>query len=65
MAIAGRFIYSDLKIAIDADTSYASSLGFDIAGYYQSQSFKLNSNKAVFRTGINNSNIWPRLIYEK
>ena len=49
MAIAGRFIYSDLKIAIDADTSSASSLGFDIAGYYQSQSFKLNSNKAIFR----------------
>ena len=64
MAIAGRFIYSDLKIAIDADTSSASSLGFDIAGYYQSQSFKLNSNKAVFRTGINISNIGPRLNYE-
>ena len=65
MAVAGRFIYSDLKIAIDADTSSASSLGFDIAGYYQSQSFKLSSNKAVFRSGINISNIGPRLNYEK
>ena len=65
MAVAGRFIYSDLKIAIDADTSSASSLGFDIAGYYQSQSFKLNSNKAIFRSGINISNIGPRLNYEK
>ena len=64
MAIAGRFIYSDLKIAIDADTSSASSLGFDIAGYYQSQPFKLNSNTGVFRTGINISNIGPRLNYE-
>jgi len=64
MAIAGRFIYSDLKIAIDADTSSASSLGFDIAGYYQSQSFKLKSNKAIFRSGINISNIGPRLNYE-
>ena len=64
MAIAGRFIYSDLKIAIDADTSSASSLGFDVAGYYQSQSFKLNSNKAIFRSGINISNIGPRLNYE-
>ena len=64
MAVAGRFIYSDLKIAIDADTSSASSLGFDIAGYYQSQSFKLNSNKAIFRSGINISNIGPRLNYE-
>ncbi len=64
MAIAGRFIYSDLKIAIDADTSSASSLAFDIAGYYQSQSFKLNSNKAIFRSGINISNIGPRLNYE-
>ena len=64
MAIAGRFIYSDLKIAIDADTSSASSLGFDIAGYYQSQPFKLNSNTGIFRTGINISNIGPRLNYE-
>ena len=64
MAIAGRFIYSDLKIAIDADTSSASSLGFDIAGYHQSKPFKLNSNTGVFRTGINISNIGPRLNYE-
>ena len=64
MAIAGRFIYSDLKIAIDADTSSASSLGFDIAGYYQSESFQLKSNSAIFRSGINISNIGPRLNYE-
>ena len=64
MAVAGRFIYSDLKIAMDADTSSASSLGVDIAAYYQSEAFDLNKNTAVFRSGINISNIGPRLSYD-
>ncbi len=64
MAVAGRFIYSDLKIAMDADTSSASSLGVDIAAYYQSEAFDFKSNTAVFRSGINISNIGPRLSYD-
>jgi hypothetical protein len=64
MAVAGRFIYSDLKIAMDADTSSASSLGVDIAAYYQSEAFDLNKNTTVFRSGINISNIGPRLSYD-
>jgi hypothetical protein len=64
MAVAGRFIYSDLKIAVDADTSSASSLGVDVAAFYQSQPFELSSNMAVFRSGVNISNIGPRLNYD-
>ena len=64
MAVAGRFIYSDLKIAMDADTSSASSLGVDIAAFYQSEAFDLKNNTAVFRSGINISNIGPRLNYD-
>ncbi len=64
MAVAGRFIYSDLKIAMDADTSSASSLGVDIAAFYESELFKIKSNSAVVRSGINISNIGPRLNYD-
>ena len=64
MAIAGRFIYSDLKVARDSDTSSASSFGVDIAAFYQSKIFNLKSNKAIFRSGLNISNIGPKLNYD-
>ena len=41
MAVAGRYIRSDLKIVTDADTSSANSLGVDITGFYQSNVFEL------------------------
>lgn len=63
-AIAIRYIRSDLKIASDADTSSANSLGIDIASYYESNSFDFGNNDAVFRGGINVSNIGPRLNYD-
>ncbi|MDA8947904.1 type IX secretion system outer membrane channel protein PorV [Flavobacteriaceae bacterium] len=64
MAVGGRYIRSDLKIASDADTSSANTLGIDIAGYYQSYPFDFGKNAAVFRSGINISNIGPRLNYD-
>ena len=64
MAVGGRYILSDLKIASDADTSSANTLGIDIAGYYQSNPFDLGKNSALFRSGINISNIGPRLNYD-
>ncbi len=64
MSVAGRFIYSDLKIAMEGDTSSASTLGVDIAAFYQSQSFDLTDKSAVFRSGLNISNIGPRLNYD-
>ena len=64
MAVAGRFIYSDLKVARDSDTSSASSFGVDIAAFYQSKIFDLKSNKAIFRSGLNISNIGPKLNYD-
>ena len=64
MAVAGRFIYSDLKIAANSDNSSASSLGVDIAAFYQSEVFNLSSKKAVFRSGLNISNIGPKLNYD-
>ena len=64
MAVAGRFIYSDLKVARDSDTSSASSFGVDIAAFYQSKIFNLKSKKAIFRSGLNISNIGPKLNYD-
>ncbi len=64
MAVAGRFIYSDLKIARNSDTSSASSIGVDIAAFYQSKIFDLKSNKAIFRSGLNISNVGPKLKYD-
>jgi len=64
MAVAGRFIFSDLKIAANSDNSSASSLGVDIAAFYKSEVFDLSSKKAVFRSGLNISNIGPKLNYD-
>jgi hypothetical protein len=64
MAVAGRYIRSDLKIVTDADTSSANSLGVDISGFYQSNVFELGTNNAIFRSGFNISNIGPRLVYD-
>ena len=64
MAIASRYIRSDLKISLDADTSSANTLGIDIAGFYQTSPFDFGNNNAVFSGGINISNIGPRLNYD-
>ena len=65
MAVAGRFIRSDLKVSSDMDATPASTLGVDIAAYYQGETFDLGSNKAMMRHGINISNIGPRLKYDE
>jgi hypothetical protein len=64
MAVGGRYIRSDLRIASDADNSSANSLGIDIAGYYESSTFEMGDKNAIFRSGVNISNIGPRLNYD-
>ena len=64
MAVAGRYIRSDLRIASNSDNSSANSLGIDIAGYYESSTFEMGYNNAIFRCGVNISNIGPRLNYD-
>jgi len=65
MAVAGRFIYSDLKISTDIDASSATSLGVDVAGFYKSDIFKLINNSSQLRMGFNIANIGPRLKYDE
>ena len=65
MAVAARFIRSDLKISSDIDASSANTLGVDIAGFYKSDLFDFQNNKARLRLGFNISNIGPRLKYDE
>ena len=65
MSVAGRYIRSDLKINMDMDATSANSLGVDIAGFYQGDSFGLGSKDAIFRAGFNISNMGPRLKYDE
>ena len=65
MAVAGRFLRSELKIHTDIDATSANSLGVDIAGFYQGSPFGLGNNDARFRGGFNISNIGPRLKYDE
>ncbi len=63
MAIAGRFINSNLKFDQINDASAASTFAVDIAGYYQSEEIAYNSFDGRWRAGFNISNIGPKLSY--
>ena len=65
MAVATRFIRSDLKISSDLDATSANTLGVDIAGFYKSDLFDFAKKKARLRIGFNISNIGPRLKYDE
>ena len=65
MAVAARYIRSDLKLSSDADPTPASSIGIDISGFYNGKTFKINKKDARFRHGFNISNIGPRLKYDE
>ena len=66
MAVAGRYIRSDLKLqtAIE-DATAASSVAVDVAGYYQSEEIPYNDYDGRWRLGFNISNIGPKLKYDE
>ena len=64
MSVVARYIRSDLKLSSDSDFSSANSLGIDISAYYRSKSFDFRGINSVLRSGINISNIGPRLKYD-
>ena len=64
MSVAGRYIRSDLKLSSDGDAASANTLGVDIAAFYQSKTRKVGKNYMRFRSGLNLSNIGPRLVYD-
>ncbi|MDC3050833.1 type IX secretion system outer membrane channel protein PorV [Bacteroidota bacterium] len=65
MAVAARYIRSDLKLSSDADPTPANSIGIDISGFYNGKSFKFKKKNIRFRHGFNISNIGPRLKYDE
>jgi hypothetical protein len=66
MAVAGRYIRSDLKLqtAIE-DANAANTFAVDIAGYYQSEEIPYDSFDGRWRAGFNFSNIGPKLKYDE
>ena len=66
MAIAGRFINSNLKIpgTNGDDAGSASSFAVDVAGYYQSEEIAYNDFDGRWRLGFNISNIGPKIKYD-
>ncbi len=65
MAVAGRYLRSDLKLQVSSeDASAASSFGVDIAGYYQSEEIAYNDFDGRWRLGFNISNLGPKIKYD-
>lgn len=65
LAVAGRYIRSDLKLSSDVDATPASTMGVDIAAFYRGDVFDLGDKKGRMRYGMNISNIGPRLKYDE
>ena len=65
MAVAGRFINSNLKVASDNnDASAASTFAVDVAGFYQSEEIAYNEFNGRWRAGFNIQNLGPKISYD-
>lgn len=65
MAVAGRYLRSDLKIqASNEDATAAGSFAVDVAGYYQSEEIAYNDFDGRWRAGFNISNVGPKIKYD-
>lgn len=66
MAVAGRYLRSDLKLTpVDPDATAAGSFGVDIAAFYQSQQLTFANFDGRWRAGANISNIGPKIKYDE
>lgn len=66
MAVAGRYLRSDLKLQVaDEDATAGSSFAVDIAGYYQSEEIRYNEFDGRWRVGFNISNLGPKMKYDE
>ncbi|RYJ50715.1 type IX secretion system outer membrane channel protein PorV [Flavobacterium petrolei] len=65
MAVAGRFINSNLKVASESnDASSASTFAVDVAGFYQSEELAYNEFNGRWRAGFNIQNLGPKISYD-
>ena len=66
LGITGRFLLSDVKLrSFNNETELASSIAVDISGFFQSNSFRLGNNNAIYRAGFNLSNLGPKMKYSE
>jgi hypothetical protein len=65
MAVAGRYIRSNLKVATDnTDASAANTFAVDVAGFYQSEEKAYNHFNGIWRVGFNIQNLGPKISYD-
>lgn len=65
MAVAGRYLNSNLRIPMsNGDSEAAGSFGIDIGGYYQSEEILYDNFDGRWRLGFNFSNIGPKIKYD-
>jgi hypothetical protein len=65
MAVAGRYIRSNLKIAdSNTDAKPGSTFAVDIAGFYQSEEIAFNEFNGRYRLGFNMQNLGPKISYD-
>ncbi|WKW47341.1 type IX secretion system outer membrane channel protein PorV [Myroides sp. JBRI-B21084] len=62
MAVAGRYISSNLKLRGDGETS-ANTMAVDVAGYYESERFQTSNAEGRLRAGFNFQNMGPKVSY--
>ena len=66
LAVAGRYLRSDLKLAVNSeDATAASTFGVDIAAFYQTQTIVFSNFDGRIRAGANISNIGPKIKYDE
>ena len=65
MAVAGRFISSQLKLPDGVgDASAANTFAVDVAAFYQSEEIAYNDFNGRWRAGINFQNMGPKINYD-
>jgi hypothetical protein len=65
MAVAGRYIRSNLKVpSATGDASAANTFAVDIAGFYQSEELAYNEFNGRWRAGFNIQNLGPKISYD-
>lgn len=65
MAVAGRYIRSNLKIAdATTDSKPASSFCVDVAGFFESEEKAFNDFNGRYRLGFNFQNLGPKISYD-
>lgn len=66
MAVAGRYLRSDLRLSVNnEDATAASTFGVDVAAFYQSQNIVFSNFDGIVRAGANISNIGPKIKYDE